>query len=558
MTTPGNWRTVVIGGSPKPEEGYMKRRPPVWAALAAAISLGIAGCATQDAHEGHGAQARLGNVNFPVSCNAEAQREFNVAMAYYHSFAWNQMQQPLEHALKADPSCGMVHWLRTLASLNNPFAWPTIISPAVLSEGPRLLQTAHTTGLRTQRERDYVDALAAFFKDSDKLDHKTRATALEGAMEQVMQRHSQDREAAILYALVLSANFDPTDKKYTKQLKAAGILEPIFREQPQHPGVAHYLIHSYDYPPIAKEGLDAARRYSKIAPDAAHALHMPSHIFTRVGAWKESIESNRESVRVSGHKSFDTWHAYDYMVYAHLQLGQHRAAREVVAEALNHPARVDHPATAYAYAAMPARLAIERAAWNEAASLPLFAADAFPWKKYTFAEAINAYARGIGAALSGDAAAARVQAARLDTLRGATKLPYWAEEIGIQAEVVRGLAFCAEGNRKTCADTLRAAAAREDNSEKHVVTPGRLLPAREMLAYIELESGDAAAALRDFETVLERDPNRLRAFAGAARAAERAGDAKKARSYSRRLVELTASADTPLTEVAYAKRLISQ
>jgi Tfp pilus assembly protein PilF len=537
----------------------MKRRPSVLAAAAAAISLGIAGCATQDAHEGHGAQARLGKVNFAVSCNAAAQREFNVAMAYYHSFAWNEMQQPLERALKADPSCGMAHWLRTLASLGNPFTWPTMISPAVLSEGPRLLQTARTTGLRTQRERDYVDALAAFFKESDKLDHKTRAKALEDAMEQAMQRHSQDREAAILYALVLSANFDPTDKKYTKQLKAAGILEPIFREQPQHPGVAHYLIHSYDYPPIAKDGLDAARRYSKIAPDAAHALHMPSHIFTRVGAWQESIESNRESARVSAYKAFDTWHARDYMVYAHLQLGQDRAAREVVAEALNHPARIDNRAVAYAYAAMPARLALERGDWREAANLALLpAADTFPWKKYTFAEANNAFARGIGAAMSGDAPGARSQAARLQQLRAATKEPYWVEEIGIQAEVVSGLALCAEGKRAECTNTLRAAATREDATEKNVVTPGRLVPAREMLANMTLESGDAAAALRDFEAVLQRDPNRLRAFAGAARAAERAGDAKKARHYSERLVELTASADTPLTEVADAKRLLGR
>jgi hypothetical protein len=247
------------------------------------------------------------------------------------------------------------------------------------------------------------------------------------------------------------------------------------------------------------------------------------------------------------------------MVYAHLQLGQDRAAREVVAEAVSNPTRIDHPATAYPYAAMPARLALERGDWKAAANLALFpSADAFPWKKYTFAEALNAYARGIGAAMSGDAAGARSQAARLEQLRAATKVPYWIEEIGIQAEVVQGLALRAEGKGPQGLEVLRKAAAREDATEKHAITPGRLVPARELLAYIELESDDAAAALRDFETVLERDPNRLRAFAGAARAAERAGDAKKARSYSQRLVELTAGADTPLTEVAYAKRLIGQ
>jgi hypothetical protein len=382
--------------------------------------------------------------------------------------------------------------------------------------------------------------MAVFFKDHDKLDHRTRAKAFEAALGQVMQRYPQDSEAATLYALVLSANFDPADKKYTNQLKAAAILEPIFKAQPEHPGVAHYLIHSYDYPPIAGNGLDAARRYGKIAPDAAHALHMPSHIFTRVGAWKESIESNRASARAGGDKSFDKWHAYDYMVYAHLQLGEQDAARQVVSEALGNPARTDHPATAYAYAAMPARLALERGAWKEAAALELFAADTYPWKKYTFAEAVNVFARGIGAAMSGDAAGARVQAARLHQLREATKVPYWQEQIAIQGEVVQGLALRAEGKGAEGLAVLRKAAAREDATEKHAITPGPIVPARELLATVQLEAGDAASALRDFESVLEREPNRQRAVAGAARAAKLAGDPKKAARYSAELSKLTA------------------
>jgi Tfp pilus assembly protein PilF len=528
-------------------------------AASAALALAVAGCATQESHEGH---ARLGKVNFPVECNAEAQREFNLAMAYYHSFAWQHVREPLEGVLKADPSCGMAHWARALASLDNPFTWPGTISVATLNQGPDILETARKTGLKSQRERDYVDALGVFFRDHDKLDHRTRARALENALDQVRSRYPQDSEAAILYALVLSANFDPTDRKYTNQLKAAAVLEPIFKQQPEHPGVAHYLIHSYDYPPIAKQGLDAARRYDKIAPDAPHALHMPSHIFTRVGAWKESIRSNRASATSASDKTFDKWHAYDYMVYAHLQLGEDGAARKVVAEALGNAARVDHFATAYAYAAMPARLALERAAWKDAAKVELApAAAAYPWAKYPQAESINAYARGIGAAMSGDAAGARVELARLEKLRGVAverKIGYWAEEIGIQAEVVRGLSFCAEGKRADCAATLRAAADREDKLEKHVVTPGRLVPAREMLAAVTLESGDAAAALREYETTLEREPNRLRTFAGAARAAERAGDKAKGAQYARRVVEQTASADSQLVDVADAKRLLGR
>lgn len=492
--------------------------------------------ASVSTHEAAAAPSRLGKVHFQVTCNAAAQREFNTAMAYYHSFAWNEMREPLERTLQADPKCGMAYWLRTLGSLDNPFIWPGIISAATLEKGPELLQTARRTGLKSQRERDYVEALEAFFRDHDKLDHRTRVTALVTALERVMQRYPKDTEAATLYALMLSASFDPADKKYTNQLKAARILEPIFKAQPQHPGLAHYLIHSYDYPPIAAKGVGAARRYGKIAPDAPHALHMPSHIFTRVGAWKESIESNRASARSGGDKSFDKWHAYDYMVYAHLQLGQQREARDIVEEAQKNPTRIDHPGTAYAYAAMPARLALERAAWKEAAALELFPpTDGFPWKKYTFAEAVNAYARGLGAALSGDAASARAQAARLDALRGQTKVPYWAEQIAIQADVVRALALRAEGDAAQGLAALRAAAVREDATEKHAVTPGPIVPARELLAYVLLEAGDPKAALSDFESVLSREPNRLRTLAGAAQAAERAGNRKKAEQYAARL-----------------------
>lgn len=497
-----------------------------YALLAGTLFAAMAG-----AHDG----AQLGKVNFKVQCNETAQAQFNVAMAYYHSFAWSQMREPLERVLKADPSCGMAHWARGLAALNNPFAWPTVISAATLAEGPRILEEAQRVGLRSKRERDYVAALGAFFADQDKLDHRARAKALEEAFAQLMRRYPGDAEAATLYALFLSANFNPADKKYTNQLKAARILEKILRDQPDHPGVAHYLIHSYDYPPIAAKGLEAARRYGKIAADAPHALHMPSHIFTRVGAWRESIEANRASARVGGDKSFDKWHAYDYMVYAHLQLGEHDAAREVVAEALNNPARIDHPATAYAYAAMPARLALERAAWQEAAGLALFPPkQEFPWQKYTFAEAVSAFARGIGAAMSGKAAAARAELARLKKLGEATKVPYWAEQIAIQTEVVSGLALIAEGDGKLGLAALRAAAKREDATEKHVVTPGPIVPAREVLAYALLEK-EPKAALLEFEAVLAREPNRLRALAGAVEAAKRSKNLRKVKEYSRKL-----------------------
>jgi tetratricopeptide (TPR) repeat protein len=510
-----------------------------------AVSLGLGGCATQDGHEGHGAAARLGEVRFPVECNAAAQREFDLAMAYYHSFAWAQIQQPLERVLQADPGCGMAYWARALAALDNPFAWPNIVSPAALERGPEFLAKARSTGLKSQRERDYVDALAVFFLDPAKRDHRTRARALEAAMEQLMQRYPQDSEAAILYALVLSANFDPADRTYARQLKAAAVLEPIFKAQPQHPGVAHYLIHSYDYPPIASHGLDAARRYSRIAPDAAHALHMPSHIFTRVGAWQESIESNRESARVAaeaarasktGRELHDQLHAMDYMVYAHLQLAQYRQAREVVDEMIAmkgfNPAVRTGP---YAIAASTARYAVERNDWKAAAELELRPT------RFAYVDAITYFARALGAARSGNPQAARADIAKLEEMRDklrAAKDAYWSEQVEIQRLVAAAWMLYAEGRHAEALATLSKAADAEDRTEKSVVTPGPLAPARELYGAMLLERGLAQDALAAFEGTLAKEPNRYNAIAGAANAAQRLGDQAKAKRYSEKLVAL--------------------
>jgi Tfp pilus assembly protein PilF len=509
------------------------------------------------ADESPGAAGKLGAVHFKVDCNAAAQREFDFAMAYYHSFAMELMKAPLERVLQADSSCGMAHWARALASLDNPFAWPGNVSAKTLAEGAELMERARQTGLKSQRERDYVDALAVFFQDGDKLNHATRAKALESAMQGVAGKYPDDSEATILYGLVLSANFDPADKQYTNQLRAAKVLEPIFAKQPEHPGAAHYLIHSYDYPPLAAQGLPAAQRYSKIAPAASHAQHMPSHIFTRVGAWADSVAANSASAKADTAAGWNTLHAYDYMVYAHLQMGQDRAAQDVRDNALALAKAPDHFAAAYAYASIPARLALERSDWAAAARLPLApAADAYPWAKYPQAEASNAYARALGAAGSKDAAGVATELARLQSLRERAtelKLGYWAEQIGIQADVVRGFAAFKAGEADTGLTTLRQAAAREDASEKHAVTPGPLLPAREILALALLERGDSAAALREFEAVLGKEPNRLRAMAGAALAAERVGDAAKTRDYADRISRQTAQADVGLPGMQLAR-----
>jgi Tfp pilus assembly protein PilF len=512
----------------------------------------------QDAADHAHPPPQLGNVNFQVNCNPQAQKEFNVAMAYYHSYAWTHIQEPINKVIQADPACGMAHWLRALTALDNAFTWPIPLTPKALAEGESALEQARKAGLKTQRERDYVDALAAFFKDRETVPLRARALALEQGLEKVASRYPDDSEASILHALFVSANFDPTDQEFKNQSRAAQILEPIFREQPQHPGAAHYLIHTYDYPPLAQQGLNAARTYAKIAPSAPHALHMPSHIFTRVGAWSDSVESNRASASAAAGDGRAAAHAYDYMVYAHAQLGQDKAAMDVLAK-LQAIKPFDNPTYAFAASAIPARIALERGEWSEAARVELFpAAGDFPWKNYPQAEANNAFARGVGAAMTMDTTAANVQIKRLTDLRDSSKIPFWVEQIDIQSEVVRGLTLAADAKGDEALAVLRKAADREDATQKNVVTPGPLVPAREALAQRLLVDGKAAEALKEFESVMTREPNRYRTIAGAAQAAENAGDRPKASRYYGQLVELTRDADAPRPEIAQAKKAIER
>ena len=523
---------------------------------AASLFVSPAIAQTQTAHQ-H-AIPRLGTVEFRVACNADAQTEFNTAMALYHSFAWPQAVAAFAGVARTDPACGMAHWGRAMSILENPFGWPAGLTPQRLDSVVAALDAAQAAGLTTKREQDYVAAVGVFARGHATKPYPERINAFDAAMASLMASYRDDTEAKILSALITSANFVPTDKSYTNQLKAAAILEPLFKEYPNHPGVAHYLIHSYDYPPIAEKGLPAAKAYAQIAPDAPHALHMPSHIFTRVGYWKDSIAANRESARVSTDSVFDGHHATDYMVYAHLQLAQDAAARQAMAASQSRPA-VDNFGAAYAYAAMPARLLLEAGDWSGAAALSLDPKkDTYPWQKYPQAEAVNALARGIGTARSGNAAAAREEQARLVALRDAARaaqLTYWAGQIDIQAAIVGALALCADGKSDACIAELTAAAAREDATEKHVVTPGPLLPARELLAETLLAANKPAESLAQYESVMKKEPNRYRAIAGAMAAARAAGDDKRARALAAELVKLGSEADTPRDSLRQAKEL---
>jgi tetratricopeptide (TPR) repeat protein len=448
-----------------------------------------------------------------------------------------------------------------MVRLGNPLSG-VAAPPAVLMAGWEAVERAKAAGARTPRERDFVAAIETFYRDHDRLDHRTRALAYEKAMERLAARYPDDREATVFYALALNMTVLPTDKTYANQLKAAGILEKVFAEQPNHPGVAHYLIHSYDYPPIAHKGLDAARRYAAIAPSSAHARHMPSHVFTRVGAWQESIDSNRASAEVGDQAN--RLHALDYMVYGHLQQAQDAAARRVVDDvrAIS-TIQMQHPlvfASGYAISAIPARYAVERRAWAEAAALALPAAE-FEWARFPQAEAIVVFARGIGAARTGDLARARQDLERLGALQAAAfglRQAYWAGQIDIQRLGVAAWLARAEGRADEGLRLMRQAAEAEDQTEKHIVTPGLLVPARELLGEMLLDAGRPAEALREFEASQKKEPNRFRGFHGAARAAEAAGDRAKARANYEKLLEVAARADTERPELRQARAFLGR
>ncbi|TAI62682.1 hypothetical protein [Bradyrhizobium sp. Leo170] len=498
---------------------------------------------------------KLGTVNFETSCKPEAQKLFDRGMLYQHSFWYRASQKVFEDALTADPECGIAYWGIALSLLLNPHV-PT---PAKnLAEGAAIIAKGKSVGAKTQRERDYLDALSVMYADYDKVDHRTRMQAYAQAMEQLAQRYPSDDEAQIYYALALNTSASPADKTYANQLKGAAILEPIALRQPQHPGVAHYLIHLYDYPPIAEKGLDAARRYAKVAPASAHAQHMPSHIFTRVGHWKESIASNAESSRVASadNEGHDQLHAMDYLVYAYLQLGQDEKAVAIIDE-MNAVTGFTETFIAgpYALAASPARYAVERGDWKAAAALQVRPSP------LAHVQAITHFARALGAARSGNPDAAKADIAKLaelrDKLRDA-KDAYWSQQVDIQQQVATAWLLYAEGSRDDALKAMSAAADAEDKTEKHPVTPGALRPARELYGVMLLESSNANEALAAFEATLRKEPNRLGAYVGAAKAAEKSGQSVKAREYYGQVVAIADAADNTRTELAEARAFLTK
>jgi tetratricopeptide (TPR) repeat protein len=511
---------------------------------------------------------KIGQVDFPVSCNADARREFNRAMALFHSFWFDPARKSFARVLEHDPKCAMANWGIAFMSMGNPFAWPA--NPNAMKAASAAAAEARRVGAGTQRERDYIEAAGVYFKDWESVDHRTRAVAWEKAMGALAQRYPEDLEARVLHALLLVATALPTDKTFANQLKAAEILEPLFQKYPEHPGIPHFLIHTYDYAELAPRGLPAARVYAGVAPSVPHALHMPSHIFSRVGLWEELVEGNRASYRAAmselsektlGIGAYDALHAMDYMVFGQLQQAQDKAAQQVADEVASiRKVNVENFVAAYAFASIPSRIALEHNDWEKAAALELSPPD-LAWSKFPQAEAILVFARGLGAARSGKLEAARSDAQRLQALKDAmlaAKVAYWAGQADFQIKTVNAWIAFQEQRHEDALSLMRAAAEAEEASDKHPVTPGNIVPSRELLAEMLMELGQPAQALAEYERSLKRDPNRFRAIYGAGRAAEAAGNAAAARDYYHKLGELTAKRDSERPELGYADAFLAK
>jgi tetratricopeptide (TPR) repeat protein len=498
-------------------------------ALAALCALALA-TRPASAHEDHVHEAmsaeKLGTVHFPISADSKTQADFDRAVALLHSFEYEQAERGFRSIADRDPGCAMAFWGIAMCNYH-PIWGPT--TQADFERGRAAVETASKLGGKTDREQSYIAAIEVYYKDADRLDAPTRRVAYEKAMDQLHARFPDDVEGTIFDALSILGNASTTDKTYAVQRKAADLLNSVLTKAPDHPGVAHYLIHSLDYPGLADLALPAARAYAKIAPSAPHAQHMPSHIFTRLGLWKESIQSNLASRQAArdvmaktnpGSTYFEELHAIDYLTYAYLQLGKDGDAKRMV-EATRAVSKLNQeaPQAAYAFAAVPARYTLERHMWKEAARLAVAPAW-FPWSRFPWTEALTQTARGIGAARSGDPAAAREALARLDslhqTLTGMKDGYNWADQVEVQRREVAGWIAHAERNDAEALEKLTAAADLEDSIDKNPVTPGALLPAREQLADLLLEMKRPAQAVAAYEAVLQVAPGRRNALAGLA------------------------------------------
>jgi tetratricopeptide (TPR) repeat protein len=524
------------------------RMPPLLITLSCVLLLGPGLAHSHDLPDG------LGKVTFPTSCDPKVQPLFDAAVAMLHSYWFPEAYKTFNAVLERDPSCAIAHWGIAVNYLGNSLVAPPPLKD--IQAAWAALEKARTIGAKTQRERDWIEAISAYYRDHDKIAVDQRLAAYGKAMERMTQRYPDDFEAWAYHALTLQATARADDKTYANQRKAAEILERLVAQNPQHPGAAHYLVHAYDYPPLAAQGIKIARTYGKLAPAAPHARHMPSHIYSMVGLWEDSIASNISALEIQP----NYYHAYDFAVYASLQLAQDIRAKSFIDKAMEtYRARGDEAGLNFVFhtalAALPARYMLERADWKGAASLPVSNT------KFPAADSLTRFARGLGMARSGDLAGAKRELEAMLQLGGALEKSnnqYWADRTREQMLAVRAWVALAEGDRDQAESSMREAADREDASVKNVAMENRLYPMRELLAEMLLELGRAANALREFEASIQETPNRYRGLWGAARAAKAAGEQQKAAAYYAKVVELTKSSDSSRPEIALAKAHIAQ
>jgi tetratricopeptide (TPR) repeat protein len=529
-------------------EDDMKLRRMV-VVLSLLMAPGVAGAHGEE--DAAALKASLGSVSFPISCDPQVQGLFNRGVALLHSYWFAEAGKTFAAVSDQDPQCAMAYWGKAVNLLGNTLVAPP--PPKDLAAASEAVAKARALGGKTERERDWIESIGAYYQDYDKVPLDARVGAYTRAFEAMTARYPDDFEVSVYYALALQASAPKSDLTYASQRKSAAVLETLVARNPQHPGAVHYLIHAYDYPPLADKGLPAARKYAGIAPAAPHARHMPSHIYSMLGLWQDSIVSNRSALEIQP----EYIHAHDFIVYAQLQLAQDQQALVTIEDAKRRYAAVPPTALAFhtAYAAMPARYALERGDWKAAAALPVVKTP-FPQ-----ADSLNRFARGLGMARSGDVAGAKAEIEAMQALRQALEKAnqsYWAARTEEQIYAVSAWVALAAGDKAQAEKLIRAAADGEDASIKHVAMENRLYPMRELVADLLLETGSRAKATAEYEATLRENPNRLRATYGAAMAASLAGDRERAGRYFAQVVELLKSADSSRVEMARAKEYLAR
>lgn len=505
---------------------------------------------------------RVGAVDLPADCADEAVPHLERGLALLHSMTYEGAREAFAAAADADPGCALAPWGEAMSWIHP--LWNDPPSEEAFAAGAAVVERARAAGAASGRAGAWVDAVAAYYEAGRRESERPNLEAFAAGWKAAHERFPDDPEAALFRSLSGLALADPSDKSYGVQLASGAVAESVLAAHPDHPGAHHYVIHAYDYPPLAERAEAAARGYADLAPEVPHALHMPSHIFTRLGQWEESIEWNARSAeaaaahRVDGAVAMHQLHALDYLAYGHLQRAEDAKAAEVALTV----AKLEGPfqvtlAGAYALAAVPARLALEREDWETAAGLDPRAAD-FPWERFPAMEAIGWFAKGIGAARSGDAAGGNAAAARLAELRDAipSGSAYWATQVEIQRLAVLAWTRLAEGDRDAALATMRESADLEATTEKHPVTPGEILPARELLGDMLREMGRYEEAIAAYEAALERSPNRFRGLYGAGRAAELGGDREAAAAWYGKLLEVVAPGADDRPEIAHAREVV--